>query len=197
MSTEKKFRSKKIMTPEFRVSFPCLFEKRAVQVGQKATYSMCMLFPKTTKLDELKALIREAAVAEFKLPLPAGLASPIHDGDVEKPGRSEYAGHFYINAKAHSHRPHLVDRQCNPIGPEIGNAEEFYGGCYARATVTAYPYSYMGKKGVGIGLENVQKLREGEPFSGHVGADKDFEPLGEVSGEASEPLKQATDDFLA
>lgn len=66
-------------------------------------------------------------------------------------------------------RPGLVDRNKQPILTE----EEFYPGCWARATVTAYSYDNVGK-GVAFGLHNIQKLGDDENFTGRVAAEEDF-----------------------
>jgi hypothetical protein len=45
---------------------------------------------------------------------------------------------------------------------------EIYSGCYARVCVSLFPYNTAGKRGIGIGLEAVQKLRDGDPLGGGV-----------------------------
>jgi hypothetical protein len=44
-------------------------------------------------------------------------------------------------------------------------------------TVNLFPYSASGNNGVGVGLNNVIKLRDGEKLSGGRSADADFADL--------------------
>ena len=51
--------------------------------------------------------------------------------------------------------------------------EEFYAGCYARATVNPYvPQMY--RKTLAIGLNNLQKLADGERLDSFTSAEDDF-----------------------
>jgi hypothetical protein len=54
------------------------------------------------------------------------------------------------------------------------DAGEFYSGCYGRASVTLYPYDTSGSKGIACGLNNVQKLADGEKLGGATSAAADF-----------------------
>ena len=40
----------------------------------------------------------------------------------------------------------------------------------------------MGKNGVSLGLNNIQKTGDGEPFDGRSGADNDFEAVTAEDG---------------
>ena len=66
------------------------------------------------------------------------------------------------------------DLKKNKIGPEEGNADEIYAGCYCRATVTVYSYDNR-SKGVAIGLMNVQKVKDGERLDSRTDAAGDFD----------------------
>ena len=44
--------------------------------------------------------------------------------------------------------------------------EEVYSGCYANVKVGLFAYSASGNKGIGAGLEVIQKVRDGERLSG-------------------------------
>ncbi|MFR5069176.1 MAG: ssDNA-binding protein [Eubacteriales bacterium] len=47
----------------------------------------------------------------------------------------------------------------------IINPNSLYSGCYGRADINFFAYNAAGKKGVGCGLNNLQKLEDGEPLS--------------------------------
>lgn len=163
--------SKRLITGEFRVSFPAVFKPQAFE-GQEPKYEVTMLFPKDTDLSALEAAA-EAAVAD-KWPdekkRPKNLRMPFTDGDTKD--YDGYEGNVAIKAKTKT-KPGLVDRAKKPITDE----SEFYGGCYARASVVAYAYDMAGNKGVAFALNNVQKLRDGEPFGSRSNADSDFDDL--------------------
>jgi hypothetical protein len=46
-------------------------------------------------------------------------------------------------------------------------------------SVNFYPYNQAGNKGVGAGLQNVQKVADGEPLSGRSRAEDDFSAVDE------------------
>lgn len=170
---------KKIMTPKFRVSFPNVFEARAVVAGQKPKYSLTMLFnmseidkdPVQKKLwEEMVQAAKVTAAEKWPKALPANMQSPFRKGE-EKEQYSGYGpGIIFVTASTTT-RPGLVDAQM----VKIIQPEDFYAGCYARATVNPYAWSYLGKNGVSFGLQNIQKLADGDAFSGRADAESDFD----------------------
>ena len=54
---------------------------------------------------------------------------------------------------------------------------DVYSGMYARVTIRFFAYASSGNRGVGCGLGNVMKIREGEPLSGKSSALNDFKGL--------------------
>jgi hypothetical protein len=175
--------SARIQTPKFRVSFPHVFNPQISEDTGKESYNLVMLFDAKEDLSEMKAIVKEAIKEKFGNKVPKNLQLPFKDGN-----EKEYDGYqdtIYASAKSKS-RPGIVDGQLNPIIDE----NEFYAGCYARAKVTAYGWSYMGKNGISFGLQNLQKINDGEPFSGKVRAEDDFEALNTGSNNES-----VLDDF--
>jgi hypothetical protein len=72
-----------------------------------------------------------------------------------------------------------VDADLNPIL----DSTEFYSGCYGRASINFFAYNTAGNRGIGCGLNNLQKLDDGEPLSGRSRPEDDFgdyddDPLG-------------------
>ncbi|MEI6084013.1 MAG: ssDNA-binding protein [Verrucomicrobiota bacterium] len=172
----------RIVTPEFRLSFPTLFKGRAKQSDPtKVQFSISMLFPKATDLKELKTLCRDAMVSKFgsdPQKWPKGWRNPIQDGD-EKTEWGGYEGNVYVRA-ATEIKPPVFDQDCNPV-PDL-EQQKVYAGMYCKAQVHAYPYDKAGNQGVAIGLDAVQLVRDGEPFAGSIDAEKTF---GKVAGGAS------------
>ena len=167
----------KIFTPKFRVSFPNVFKE-----DDNGKYSMAMLFdkkaiaadPKQSKLwADLKAHIEKAAMDKWG-ELPPNM--PFRKGE-EKEYDGYGEGVIFINGKSND-RPGLVGADGQPIMA----ASDFYGGCYAHATINAYAWDYKGKKGVSVGLQNIQKLGDGESFGGGKSkAEDDFGAIDTAS----------------
>ena len=44
--------------------------------------------------------------------------------------------------------------------------EAFYSGCYGRAQLNLFPYDSMGNAGIGVGLNNLQKVKDGPNLAG-------------------------------
>ena len=159
-----------VMTPEFRVSFPAVFKPKR-QKGDATSepkYGLTMLFPKGADLSKLKRAAEEAVKEKWGDKPPKNLRSPFRDqGEKEYEGYEE--GAVFVSASS-KQKPGLVDRQRQDIIDET----EFYPGCYARATLRAFAYDNNGNKGVAFGLNNVQKLRDGDPLGGRTRAQDDF-----------------------
>ena len=51
--------------------------------------------------------------------------------------------------------------------------EEFYSGCYGRASINFYAFN-VSSKGIAAGLNNLQKLADGEMLAGGSTAEDDF-----------------------
>ena len=58
--------------------------------------------------------------------------------------------------------------------------DENFSGCYGAATVNFFPYDSSGNKGIGAGLNNLIKTRDGEKLSGGTSAESDFGDLGSL-----------------
>lgn len=168
----------KAVTPPFRVSFPSIFEASSYQGGEPK-YSIVMLFyPKNfTEADKaafkaIEAVADAASKEQFKKlvkDLPSNFKKPLKDG-AEKDHLEGYGSGVIFATASSKMRPGLVDRNKQPILSE----EDFYPGCWARATITAYAYNNVGK-GVAFGLHNIQKLGDDTNFTGRVSAEKDFD----------------------
>lgn len=189
--------SDNIITPEFRVSFPSLFRPaKPMNAGDPPRYEINMLFAKDADLSALKAAAKQALQERWgsdPKKWPKNLRSPFKDqGDADYEGYEE--GAVYIIARS-MQRPGLVDSQVQ----DIINESDFYPGCYARASVRALAYPKAGvtgmTPGVAFGLQNVQKLRDGESLGGRSRPEEDFQPVGSGSdgGSAKESANSIFD----
>lgn len=177
MAGEKSARSEKVMTPEFRVSFPYVFapSKDREDPTKPGKYSVTMLFSKEADLKPLQQAVFDVMVQEFgpdKAKWPK-IRMPFRDqADKAEKFKGYEPGSVYITATSKD-RPGLVDQSVT----KMINPEDFYAGCYARATVNAFYYKKRGNEGVAFGLGNIQKTKDGEPLSGRANPEADFQPV--------------------
>ena len=52
-----------------------------------------------------------------------------------------------------------------------------YSGCYGRVSLTFYAFNMNGNRGIACGLNNNQKLRDGEPLGNYLSAEEEFAGL--------------------
>ena len=162
----------KFVTGKVRFSFVHVFEP-AETLNGSLKYSASILIPKSDKdtvarFNKAFEETKQANAAFFGGSIPKVLKGGLRDGDTEKDDPI-YAGHYFFNANSNE-KPGVVDQDVNPII----NKDEFYSGCYGRASITMYPYDASGSKGIAFGLNNVQKLEDGEKFGGAASAAADF-----------------------
>lgn len=167
----------KVVTGKVRFSYANVFEPRAFSQNEDPKYSVVLLIPKkdkkTIKLIE-KAIeaATEKGIAYWGGKVPANMWNPLRDGDTDSDA-PEYEGHYFVTAKTKASRPpSVVDKSLQPII----DIQEFYSGCYGRASINFYPYAVpQGGKGVACGLNNIQKLEDGEPLAGGSNVEDDFD----------------------
>ena len=170
----------KVITSEVRLSYANLWEPKSIN-GGSPKYSVSLIIPKSDKrtLDKIKAAIQAAyAEGEGKLkgngktvPALASLKIPLRNGDEERPDDEAYSDSYFVNANSAT-APGIVDNQQEP--QPITVRSEIYSGVYARASVNFYAFNSNGNKGIACGLNNIQKLRGGEPLGGKSRAEDDF-----------------------
>lgn len=161
--------STKVITPEFRASYVRVFEPAEQPNGDMA-YSVQMIFPKNTDLSEMRAAAEAAMTKQFgeKSKWPKNYWNPFRDGDKDRDA-PEYENSIFILAKT-KNQPGVVDENVQPIM----SADEFYSGCYARASVVFYAFDKGGNRGLGVGLNNLMKTRDGDRLDGKRSAEEDF-----------------------
>ena len=77
---------------------------------------------------------------------------------------------YFLNANG-TQKPGIVDENLN----EILDPEEVYSGCWGRASISFYAFNTNGNKGVGVGLNNIQKLKDGDRLGAvRASAESDF-----------------------
>lgn len=194
--------AQKVLTGEVRLSYCNLIQPRAPMNGQgDPKYSVTVLIPKTdyaTKADIDQSI--EAAARDATAKIWGGVrpqfASIVWDGDgVRKNGMPfgpECKGHWVLTAST-KQRPQVVG--IDNINVELA-PQDIYSGMYARVTLRFYGFNQKGNRGVGCGLGNVMKVRDGEPLAGGASASSDFAGVGNsvvpsvdpVTGRAINPI---------
>lgn len=165
----------KVVTGKVRFSYAHVFEAVTIGEGTDKKYSVAILIPKKDKatLAKINAAV-EAAKEEGKGKwggkIPKVLKTPLRDGDAEKEDDDNYAGMMFLNASS-KRRPEVVDQDLN----EILDKEEFYSGCWGRASINFYAFDVNGNRGIAAGLNNIQKLEDDEKLGGGASsASEDF-----------------------
>ena len=174
----------KVLTGEVRLSYCNLTTPRAAQQGGEPKYSVTLLIPKTdvaTKTDidaAIQAAANEALSKVWNGARPPQLRVPIYDGDGVRPSGvpfgDECKGHWVMTAST-KNKPQVVG--IDNINCELAPSD-IYSGMYARVTIRFFGYSNSGNKGIGCGLGNVMKTRDGEALAGSASASVDFAGVG-------------------
>lgn len=171
-----------------RWSYANVWDARSIN-GGAPKFSVSLIIPKsdTATVNKIKAAIQAAyEEGEGKLkgngkfvPALDAIKNPLRDGDKERPGDAAYANSYFINANSAT-APGIVDADRNPIM----DRSEVYSGVYGRASVNFYAFNSNGNRGIACGLNNLQKIRDGEPLGGKSRAEDDF-------------ATESDDDFLS
>lgn len=177
---------KNVMTPTFRASYPKLFKPELNDLNGKMEYSVVALFKKGEDLSKLKKAAEECLIEKLgadKTKWPKSLKSPFRDqSEREKEGKlpdGHVAGAIFLTLKS-TYKPGVVNQNVEAIIDE----SEMYAGCNCRATVRPYYYDQKGNKGVAFGLQNLQKVSDGDPLGGSKAhASDEFAPLETSTGD--------------
>ena len=161
-----------------RWSYANVWEPKAME-GGKPKFSVSLIIPKsdTVTVGKIKAAIDEAyrdGQSKLKgngksVPALSTLRTPLRDGDIDRPDDPAYANSYFVNANSTT-APGVVDANRN----EILDKSEVYSGCYGRASISFYAFNANGNKGIACGLNNLQKIKDGEPLGGKASAESDF-----------------------
>lgn len=168
--------STKVITGKVRFCYANVFEPAALNEGETPKYSVCILIPKsdTKTVEKIKKAIEaakvagKAKIADKNGKIPSTVKTPLRDGDDERGDDPAFENCYFINANS-TRKPSVVDKNLEPIMQK----EDFYSGCYGRASITFYAFNVQ-SKGIAAGLNNIQKLEDGEQLAGGSSAEDDF-----------------------
>ena len=164
-----------------RWSYCNVWEAKSIN-GGTPKFSVSLIIPKsdTQTVKKIKAAIQaayEEGEAKLKgsgksVPALSAIKTPLRDGDMERPDDPAYADSYFINANSTT-APGIVDADRQPILER----SEVYSGVYGRASINLYAFNSNGNRGIACGLNNLQKIRDGEPLGGRTRAEDDFADL--------------------
>ena len=161
----------RVKTPICRLSFPALFKQAKPMTPDAASKYQCeLIFEKGADLSKIEAAIKQASVNKWGNKIPKGIRLPIRDGE-EREGEA-YEGAKFMSVRSDTKPGVVMGRNREPV-PE-DRQDEVYAGCYVMVSMTAFAYDVSGNKGVSFGLNNVWKVRDGEPLDGRRSAESDF-----------------------
>ena len=164
-----------------RWSYCNVWEAKSIN-GGTPKFSVSLIIPKsdTETVNKIEAAI-EAAYQEGEaklkgngksVPALSAIKTPLRDGDAERPDDPAYENSYFINANSTT-APGIVDADRQPII----DRSEVYSGVYGRASINLYAFNSNGNRGIACGLNNLQKIRDGEPLGGRTRAEDDFAGL--------------------
>lgn len=180
-------------------------EKIDKKTGKPAEkYSGMIIFPKSDTATEKAVRDAIRAAADTKVPgkkIPPAWSFPLRDGDEEADEKGEFLkGNWFFNCTS-KRKPDVVGTEkwteetvaewdaehemedttfIRKNRPKVGSlvrldSSDFKSGDYGRVTVNFY-YFENETKGIAVGLNNVQKLKDGDALGGvSTTADADFD----------------------
>ena len=161
-----------------RWSYANVWQAKSIN-GGAPKYSVSLIIPKsdTKTVTAVKNAIQaayEEGQSKLKgssksVPALSAIKNPLRDGDVERPDDAAYKDSYFINANSTT-APGIVDAARNPIIEH----SEVYSGVYGRASINFYAFNSNGNRGIACGLNNLQKISNGEPLGGKTRAEDDF-----------------------
>jgi len=176
-----------ITTGKVRASYVHIFQPRALDNEGEPKYSVTLLIPKSDTVTinniyaEIERAKQEGAQKTFNGNIPPQCRIPLYDGDgYRQSGEAfgeECRGCMVITASA-KQQPVVVGLDMQ----NILNPADVYSGCYIRANINFFAYNRNGNKGIGCGLNAVQKIEDGDPLGGRVSAEEAFGGINIYTG---------------
>ena len=157
-----------VMSPVATASYVQLSAPKLDQYGN-SKYAVSLIFPKSTDLKALKAAAEAAGKAKFgdkweTTRKKTNFRWPFRDGDLDKPEDEAYKNSIFMNTS--TTKPiGACDAGNNPTGkPQNIDISEIYAGCKVRAHLNVSAYQKDGGIGVGVYINAIQKVADGEPL---------------------------------
>lgn len=180
----------RLITPIFRASYARVWEAAAQLSGRKARSIVCIFEP-DADLGPMKALAERLLKEKWPAQKRSAFRWPFRQGtedEFDLVKHPEYAGKIIVSLRSYADDIKAYDPQRGEIlvspvkivGPDkkpILDQSQFYSGCYAVASVSAYVYDTQGNRGVSFGLNHLMKIKDGDPLGRSSDPEKDFEAI--------------------
>lgn len=166
-----------------RLSYVHLQTPVAFEDGAVPKYGVTVLIPKDHEdavmvIDLIQQCYDENKHVMFKaFPLTSTKMNyPLRDGDeyadqkaAEGKDGEAYRGHYYLKAST-ANQPNVFD----VMGEDVIDLTEVYSGCFARVSITLWPYNKKGQ-GFTFFLNSVRKYEDGEPLGSAGGSAAEYD----------------------
>jgi len=160
----------KVVTGLVRLSYLKVWQPEVDDDGKKF-FKACLLIPKKDKatVKKIEEATQAAIAAKWPGKPPKGVKLPMRDGDEDKDA-PEFEGMFFLNCKS-AKKPGLL----NAAREEILDEDEVYSGAWGKVSINFYAYERPDGKGIAVGLNAIQKLKDDENLGGGGWSVDDFE----------------------
>ena len=169
-------------------------------------FTLMFVIPKSQKADvaALKAAIAKVGKAKWGAKW-SKVRNPLRDGDAEADEMTdsgetkgekypERLGCYFINVRS-SRAVGIYDRARDIIDVNDPDNSEIYSGVKAKVALSLYPYSVNGNLGIGVGLNGVQKVGEGDMLgAARPSVESMFDDLGEPEEDEYEGYEPGDED---
>ena len=184
---------------DVRLSYANLFQPKAPfnNPAGEPKYSATILVPKSNTTakafidQEIAKAIEAGVTSKWGGVRPPQPAICVHDGDGPRPSDGSSFGEecrgCWVFTASSKQAPFVVDGQVQPII----DPTQVYSGMWANANITFFAYSNAGKKGIGCGLNGIQKVRDDTPLSSRVTAQEAFQAIPAVPAYPAAPAAPA------
>lgn len=186
--------STRVITPVGTLSYPWLATAQSPKLDKNGNpqgnpkFSTAIIFAPGTDMSGLEAAANAAADAAY----PGKGIAMLKSGALRSPFRRDCEAKNYKNCAVFmnvrtENKPGAVFNYRDSSDPTKAAkipddkiTDELYPGVQAKLSLNAFAYNQDGNKGVSFGLNNVQKIGEGERLDGRAAAEDEF------SGDLSE-----------
>lgn len=168
-------KSFKVVTGEVKFAYVIVFDPVYQDDGRQPRYSVSILIPKDDEetISKIEEAINLCKISNMDLwgstPLEE-IKGGLRDGDTEKNDEA-YDGHWFINATS-TIRPGIVDEKLK----SIKSPDEFYSGCYGKASITFFP-TIAHQKSIRCSINNIMRTKFGPRLGLQSSPTEDFKEI--------------------
>jgi len=175
--------STKVISPKAVASYPHLDKPQVAEEGQTPKYSIALLFTPEMLKDPAEkarfAAMKAAVLTAAEEKWPGKSTEMLKKKQLRLPFREDWEakdypeGTVFCNVRS-TQPPTVVDANVQRI-PTEQIKDAVYAGAIVRASLSAFGYDKAGNRGIAFGLNNIQKLGEGDRIDGRAAAEDEFD----------------------